>query len=172
MKLPCATLLEQRQLPFPTHFSLFLLHLLHSENMDKANEILKWAGETEVRNTTNPTRLAQMPFGLLASLVSVERISADHGVLGAMQHGSEGMGPWTDTQGRCPPYITDPEIAGGFRETFRMLKLVLEFLQKWKAVAKLCSWMEGYWRNLMWGCSCVYTYLCPGSLPTINFNKQ
>lgn len=167
IELPCATPLEQWQLLFPAHLSHFPLHVVPTENMDKASGIPKWAGESEVGNTTNPTHHAQVLFGLLPFLVSIERISRDQGVL--QDHAA-----W-DTElisKGCALLINDPGIAEGFRENFSILKLVLEFLQKWKGMAKLCPRIEGYWRNLVGGCVCIYMYVCPGSLPTINFNKR
>jgi len=69
----------------------------------------------------------------------------------------------------CALLVNDPGKAEGFRETFSILKVVLEFLQEWEGIVKLCQWIEGYWRNLMGGV-CVCVYVSPGSLPTIIFN--
>lgn len=49
--------------------------------MDKASGIPKLAGESEVGTTTIPTHHAQVLFGLLPFLVSIDRISGDQGVL-------------------------------------------------------------------------------------------
>lgn len=63
----------------PFHFPL---HVVHTENVDKAREILKQGDESEVGNTTNFIHHAQVLLEFLPLLVSsVERISADHSVL-------------------------------------------------------------------------------------------
>lgn len=64
----------------------------------------------------------------------------------------------------CALLKNDPGIAEGFRENFSILKLVLEFLQKWKGMAKLCPCIEGYWRNLVGGCVCVSICVCAQGL--------
>lgn len=82
MELPCATPLEQWLLPVPAHFSHFLLHMVHTENVDEESEVLKQADKSEVGKPTNFIHCAQVLFEFLPLLVSpVEGISADHSAL-------------------------------------------------------------------------------------------
>lgn len=64
------------------HTFPFPLHVVHTENVDKASEVLKQGDESEVGNTTNFIHHAQVLLEFLPLLVSsVERISVDHSVL-------------------------------------------------------------------------------------------
>lgn len=63
-------------------FSHFPLHMVHTENVDEASEVLKQPDESEVEKPTNFIHCVQVLFEFLPLHVSsVEGISADRSAL-------------------------------------------------------------------------------------------